>query len=52
MLLRDELLPDWFTYTEELIVLLDQNLLDFDPWIILTEERLATRFERDIPSET
>jgi hypothetical protein len=45
MILQNNELPDWFEYPSEFKVLIEQNLLDFDPWIILTDDRLRTRFE-------
>lgn len=36
--------PDWFSYPEEFLRIVDQGLLDFDPWIILQGERLRIRF--------
>ena len=38
-------LPEWFDYPQEFLRIVDQNLLDFDPWIILQGERLRTRFQ-------
>lgn len=45
MLLKKEELPEWFEYPKELNIILKQNLLNFEPWIILTDDRLKTRFE-------
>lgn len=36
--------PGWFHYPEQFLRIVDQGLLDFDPWIILQGERLRTRF--------
>ena len=44
MLLEKNELPDWFEYPDEINILIEQNLLDFDPWIILTKDRLKSRF--------
>ena len=43
LLSKDEM-PDWFNYPEEFLRIIEQGLLDFDPWIILQEARLRTRF--------
>ncbi|MBN3194673.1 hypothetical protein [Pectobacterium versatile] len=43
LFLQNEL-PEWFSYPSEFTRVVEQGLLDFDPWIILTEERLRTRF--------
>jgi hypothetical protein len=43
-LLNESEFPKWFNYPQEFLRLIDQNLLDFDPWIILQGERLRTRF--------
>ena len=45
MLLEKNELPDWFEYPSELLVLVKQNLLDFDPWTILTGERLRIHYQ-------
>jgi len=45
MLLEKNELPDWFQYPSEFLILINQNLLDFDPWIIITGDRLKTRYE-------
>lgn len=44
-LLDKEILPDWFSYPENFLRIVDQGLLDFDPWIILTGDRLNSRYE-------
>lgn len=44
ILLNQEELPKWFEYPTEALLLVDQNLLDFDPWIILTDSRLRERY--------
>jgi len=44
MLLHKNEYPEWFEYPSEFELLIDQNLLDFDPWIILTGDRLKKRF--------
>jgi len=43
-MLKETELPKWFKYPSEFNILLDQNLLDFDPWIILTGDRLRQRY--------
>jgi len=43
-LLTKSELPEWFNYRQEFLRIVDQDLLDFDPWIILKGERLHTRF--------
>jgi hypothetical protein len=45
MLLDRDLLPSWFEYPKELLTLINQNLLDFDPWIILSADRLKERYK-------
>jgi len=45
MLLKKADLPDWFDYPTELSILMKQNLLDFDPWVIITDERLVERYK-------
>ena len=44
MLLEKSELPQWFEYPSEFNILTEQNLLDFDPWIILTNDRLKKRY--------
>ncbi|MCT2387964.1 hypothetical protein [Erwinia pyrifoliae] len=41
---KDEL-PQWFSYPVEFNRIIGQGLLDFDPWIILENDRLRTRYE-------
>jgi len=36
--------PEWFNYPQEFLRIVDQDLLDFDPWIILQGERFRIRF--------
>lgn len=38
-------LPEWFSYPPEFIRIVDQGLIDFDPWIIMENERLRNRYE-------
>jgi hypothetical protein len=45
MLLVKEELPDWFEYPKELLLIIDQNLLNFDPWIILSGDQARTRLD-------
>lgn len=45
MLLDESVLPEWFNYPKEFTLLKEQNLLDFDPWIILTDWRLQERYQ-------
>lgn len=45
MLLDESKLPDWFDYPDEFRIIVNQGLLDFDPWIILTGSRLETRYK-------
>ncbi|MEM9337246.1 MAG: hypothetical protein AAGA66_00840 [Bacteroidota bacterium] len=45
MLLEKNELPSWFEYPSEFLILIDQNLLDFDPWIVITGDRLKTRYQ-------
>ena len=44
ILLNNEELPDWFHYPDNFLRIVEQGLLDFDPWIILTGAQLRTRF--------
>lgn len=37
-------MPEWFYYPREFLRIVEQNLLNFDPWIILEGERLRVRF--------
>jgi len=44
MVISSENLPSWFReYPEEYLVLIEQELIDFTPWIILNGDRLKTR---------
>lgn len=45
MLIESDLLPSWFEYPKEFLTLVNQNLLDFDPWIILLGDRLKERYK-------
>ncbi len=45
MLLSKEELPAWFVYPKEYKVLIEQNLLDFAPWIILPKDSARIRLE-------
>ncbi len=45
MLLNKIELPEWFDYPSDFLTVVDQGLVNFDPWIILTNERLRLRFE-------
>ncbi|WP_416777123.1 hypothetical protein ACNFJN_01210 [Xenorhabdus budapestensis] len=38
-------LPEWFSYPHQFTRIIEQNLLDFDPWIILEGERLRVRYD-------
>ncbi|GAA4843388.1 hypothetical protein [Algivirga pacifica] len=42
-LLTKEELPIGFEYPLSFLTIVNQNLVDFDPWIILTEKRLRER---------
>jgi hypothetical protein len=42
-LLKPEEMPIWFSYPNEFLRIVRQGLLDFDPWIVLVDERLRTR---------
>lgn len=47
-------MPEWFSYPREFLRIVEQNLLNFDPWIILEGERLRVRFgglKKDIQIE-
>ncbi|MGO1298984.1 MAG: hypothetical protein ACTMIA_17085 [Vibrio sp.] len=37
-------LPNGFTYPQEFLRIVDQGLLDFDPWIVLQNNQLRTRY--------
>lgn len=43
VLLQENELPNWFSYPKDFLVIIEQNLLDFTPWLILTDERLRLR---------
>ncbi|MFS3858441.1 hypothetical protein ACK6VY_02740 [Proteus mirabilis] len=38
-------MPEWFSYPREFLRIVEQNSLNFDPWIILEGERLRVRFD-------
>jgi hypothetical protein len=44
-LLTDNELPAWFSYPDSFKRIFKQGLLDFDPWIIMENENLRTRYE-------
>ncbi len=44
MLLEEKELPKGFRYPSEFLTVIKQGLLDFDPWIIITGDRLKTRY--------
>jgi hypothetical protein len=44
-LLNTNELPDWFNYPEDFSRIVDQGLLDFDPWIILQAKQLRSRYQ-------
>jgi len=44
MILTQDELPEDFRYPSEFQILIDQGLLDFDPWVIIIGERLRTRY--------
>lgn len=37
-------LPEWFNYPQNFLRIVDQGLLDFDPWIVLQQQQLRTRY--------
>lgn len=41
-------IPEWFSYPREFLRIVEQNLLNFDPWIILEGERLRAALEATI----
>ena len=43
-LIKRENLPHWFDYPAEFLKLIEQNLIDFDPWIILNGDLLKEKF--------
>lgn len=45
MLLEDAILPSWFEYPKEFLLLKNQNLVDFDPWVVLFDWRLEQRYK-------
>ncbi|BCL73503.1 hypothetical protein TUMSATVNIG1_54790 [Vibrio nigripulchritudo] len=45
LLLSESELPSWFNYPREFLRIIDQGLLDFDPWIVLQGDQLRTRFK-------
>ncbi|APY45179.1 hypothetical protein SAV10_004744 [Salmonella enterica] len=44
-LLTDKELPAWFSYPDSFKRIIDQGLLYFDPWVIMEDEWLRTRYE-------
>ena len=44
-LLNKNELPEWFNYSEDFLRIVEQGLLDFDPWIILQPKQLRTRYQ-------
>ncbi len=44
-LLKEDELPDWFDYPHELLRIVNQEIIDLDPWIILQGDQLRTRFD-------
>jgi hypothetical protein len=40
LLLTADELPDWFTYPKEAVKLVEKNILDLQPWEIVTGDRL------------
>lgn len=44
-LLTKNELPDWFSYSDGFLRIVNQGLLDFDPWIIMESDRLRVRYE-------
>jgi len=45
MLMNRNLWPEWFEYPKEFLTIVNQNLLDFDPWVILIGDRLIQRYD-------
>ena len=44
-LLNKNEVPEWFNYSPGFLRIVDQKLLDFDPWIILVGDQLRTRYD-------
>ena len=45
MLLKESERYNWFNYPNSLLTLTDKGLLDFDPWVILTNDSLINRYK-------
>ncbi|MBD2816894.1 hypothetical protein ID850_19725 [Xenorhabdus sp. Flor] len=43
-LLTKQEVPEWFVYPRQFLRIIEQNLLNFDPWIILDGERLRGHY--------
>lgn len=43
-LLTKNELPEWFSYPFEFLKIVEQGLLNFDPWIILEGDRLRAHY--------
>lgn len=43
--MEEKKLIENFNYPNDFMILINQNLLDFDPWIILLGDRLKERYE-------
>lgn len=43
LLTKDET-PDWFNYPQDFLRIVEQGLLNFDPWIVMQTDQLRTRY--------
>ena len=44
-LLLEEEKPAWFNYPDGFLRMINQNLVNFDPWIVLFDDRLRFRYD-------
>lgn len=45
IILNENEIPTWFNYPQEFLRIVEQQLLDFDPWVIMQGQALRTRFK-------
>lgn len=38
-------LPDWFVYPNQFLKIVEQNLIDLNPWYVLSGEQLNLKFQ-------
>ena len=44
-ILKDKELPSWFHYPQEFLKLIELGLVNFEPWVVLLDDQLRTRFK-------